>query len=76
MALKLLSSIAPILDPPTQYRLLHRLSMKADKVSFPEVKKAVGIHKFYEEDEVIEWWSFWIEITKGHREGQRKRGKR
>jgi len=74
MATKLLKTIAPNLTPPIDIKILYRHAAKGEKIGFPEVKKQYGIHKYYEEDEVQEWWTAWYELTEGYREGYRKRG--
>lgn len=72
MSLVLLKNLAPKLRPRIDVKLLYRHASKGTN-NFPEVKKQLGIHKFYEEDEIREWWSLWIEVTKGHRAGAEKR---
>jgi hypothetical protein len=71
--IKLLRDIAPTLKPPIEIRLLYR---HAKKPHFPDVKKQRGVHKWYDENEVQEWWTDWQEITIGYREGYKKREQR
>lgn len=72
MNLILLIELAPKLNPPVTYHALHRLSMR-EGLDFPEVKKSIGQHKFYDEAEVTEWYGLWKRAN-GNR-GRKKNGK-
>jgi hypothetical protein len=74
MALKLLSLIARELDPPITESGLDRLSKRKD-IEFPEAKKTIGRHRFYDEDEMKEWWSLWSQISTAMRERRNARSK-
>lgn len=74
--IRLLKDIAPSLTPKIEAKLLYRHAAKAAKVHFPLVQKQRGVHKWYDEDEVQEWWNDWQEISVGYREGYKKRGTR
>jgi hypothetical protein len=74
--IKLLKDIAPNLKPKIDPKLLYRHAAKGEKVHFPEVLKQRGVHKWYDEDAVQDWWTDWQEITVGYREGYKKRGSR
>lgn len=62
----LLLEIAPQLVPPTSYNNLHRLSAKSN-LNFPEVKKVIGRHKFYDRDELVEWYALYKRATMNHK---------
>jgi hypothetical protein len=75
MALKIISRIAAELDPPITVSGLDRLS-KRDDIKFPEVKESIGRHKFYDEDEVKDWWVLWSQVSTAMREKRNARQKR
>lgn len=70
----MLSEIAPKLDPPINYRALHRLANSGTNNTFPEVKKEWGVHKFYDEQEIREWYAVYKRVNR--RRGRPVRDKR
>lgn len=58
----LLIELAPHLDPPIEYKALNRLSNRKGN-NFPEHKRQIGQSKFYDEDEVREWYTLYKRIN-------------
>lgn len=56
--LVLLIELAPKLEPPIEYKALNRLSNREGN-DFPKIKRRIGQHKFYDADQVTEWYGLW-----------------
>jgi hypothetical protein len=64
--LVLLMELVPKLEPRLDIKGLYRLAAK-ENLNFPEVKKVIGRHKFYDEDEVVEWYTLYKRATMNHK---------
>lgn len=70
--LVLLIEIAPELDPPIDHRALHRIASR-DLKNFPEPKKEIGRHKYYDREELVEYYTLYKRANKnmGRKNGSR-----